>query len=314
MTLDDLRVFVAVCRAGSLSAVARELACTQSAVSQHVKRLERETGMTLLERQARGVVPTHAGHVLCDAAADGIAGLDLALRRLGDLVSGDSGSVRVTTGGTTVRHFMSEAIVAFRQHYPKVNLEFQTETSSRSCFDALVADSLDLAWVTIGSPVRGIEQRTVVELPWVLAVRADDPLAGRTRIGVADLAGISLIRLPQNSTSGARLDAAFAERGIRSSSDTSVADWDTALLLAELGLGHAVVPALPGWPVPGNDGPLRLVPLPDLPPLPVGWAVRRWDALTPLARIFADSVARSCTEKGVDAHCQRQPGSAGTDQ
>src|SRR5687768_13252596 len=35
MTLDDLRVFVAVCRAGSLSSVARELGCTQSAVSQH---------------------------------------------------------------------------------------------------------------------------------------------------------------------------------------------------------------------------------------------------------------------------------------
>ncbi|MET9172705.1 LysR family transcriptional regulator [Streptomyces misionensis] len=301
MTLDDLRVFVAVCRAGSLSAVARELGRTQSAVSQHVKRLERETGVSLLERQPRGVVPTEAGRVLRDAAADGIAGLDLALRRLGDLVNGDSGTVRVTTGGTTVRHFMSEAIVAFRQRHPKVSLEFQTETSSRSCFDALVADKLDLAWVTIGGPVRGIEQRTVVELPWVLAVRADDPLAARSRIDVADLAGISLIRLPQNSTSGIRLDAAFAELGIRGSSDTSVADWDTALLLAELGLGHAVVPALPDRPSPGDDGPLRLVPIPGLPPLPVGWAVRRWDALAPLARAFADTVAACCTGRGGNA-------------
>ncbi|MEU2774488.1 LysR family transcriptional regulator [Streptomyces sp. NPDC007162] len=300
MTLDDLRVFVAVCRAGSLSAVARELDCTQSAVSQHVKRLERETGVSLLERQPRGVVPTPAGRVLRDAAADGIAGLDLALRRLADLVNGDHGSVRVTTGGTTVRHFMPEAIVAFRQRFPKVNLEFQTETSSRSCFDALAADDLDLAWVTIGGPVRGIEQRTVVDLPWVLAVRADDPLSSRARIDVTDLADIRLIRLPQNSTSGTRLDAAFAELGIRSSSDTSVADWDTALLLTELGLGHAVVPALPGWQVPGDAGHLRLVPIPDLPTLPVGWAVRRWDALTPLARIFADTVADSCTDRATN--------------
>ncbi|MEV0483985.1 LysR family transcriptional regulator [Streptomyces sp. NPDC050508] len=296
MTLEDLRVFVAVCRAGSLSAVARELDRTQSAVSQHVKRLEREAGVSLLERRPRGVVPTHAGRVLCEAASDSIAGLDLALRRLGDLVNGDSGSVRVTTGGTTVRHFMSEAVVAFRRRYPKVGLEFRTETSSRNCFDALTAGDLDLAWVTIDGPVRGIEQRPVVALPWVLAVRADDPLAARPRVDAADLSGISLIRLPRNSTSGARLDAAFAQLGVRSSSDTGVADWDTALLLAELGLGHAVVPVLPGWEVPG-DGPLRLVPVPDLPPLPVGWAVRRWDALTPLARVFADTVADSCTEK-----------------
>ncbi|SDM98713.1 LysR family transcriptional regulator [Streptomyces wuyuanensis] len=297
MTLDDLRVFVAVCRAGSLSAVARDLGCTQSAVSQHVKRLERETAVSLLERHPRGVAPTLAGRLLCEAAADSIAGLDLTLRRLGDLVHGESGSVRVTTGATSVRHFMSEAVVAFRRQYPKVSLEFQTENSSRSCFDALVTSDLDLAWITIGGPVRGIEQRPVVELPWVLAVRDDDPLAGRSHVDVTELGAIRLVRLPRNSTSGNRLDAALAELGIRISSDTSVADWDTALLLVELGLGHALVPALPGWQVPGDDGHLRLVPVSALPPLPVGWAVRRWDALPPLARVFADTVAYHCGER-----------------
>ncbi|GAA3997981.1 LysR family transcriptional regulator [Streptomyces plumbiresistens] len=298
MTLDDLRVFVAVCRAGSLSAVARDLSCTQSAVSQHVKRLERETGVSLLERQPRGVVPTTAGRILCDAAAEGIGGLDLALRRLGDLVNGESGSVRITTGGTTVRHFMAEAIVSFRRRYPRVSLEFQTETSSRGCFDALLASNLDLAWITIGGPVRGIEQRPVVDLPWVLAVRPDDPLAAHTHIDVSDLTGIRLVRLPPNSTSGAHLDAVFAELGIRAGSDTSVADWDTALLLAELGLGHAVVPAVPGLATPA-DGGLRLLPIPTLPPLSVGWAVRRWDALSPLARAFADTVADQCAETSI---------------
>ncbi|MFB7057317.1 LysR family transcriptional regulator [Streptomyces vinaceus] len=297
MTLDDLRVFVAVCRAGSLSAVARDLGCTQSAVSQHVRRLEKQTGTELLERHARGVLPTEAGRILLAAAADGIAGLDGALRRLDELVRGDSGSVRITTGATTVRHFMSEAVVGFRRRHPQVSLEFQTENSSRSCFDALAADDLDLAWITIGRPVRGIEQRPVMELPWVLAVRADDPFAARPRIEPADLTGIRHIRLPENSASRAHLDAAFAESGIRIRSDTGVADWDTALLLAELGLGHAVVPALPGWRVPGSDGPLRLVPIPALPPLAVGWAVRRWAALSPLARVFADDVARSCTAR-----------------
>ncbi|MFJ3977603.1 LysR family transcriptional regulator [Streptomyces sp. NPDC090021] len=294
MTLDDLRVFVAVCRAGSLSAVARDLGCTQSAVSQHVRRLEKQTGTGLLERHARGVVPTEAGRILQAAAADGLAGLDGALRRVADLVRGGGGTVRITTGATTVRHFMSEAVVSFRRGHPGVSLEFQTENSSRSCFGALAAGDLDLAWITIGAPVRGIEQRPVMELPWVLAVGADDPLAGRTGLTPDELADIRHIRLPQNSASRAHLDAALAESGIHVRSDTSVADWDTALLLAELGLGHAVVPALPGWQVPGTDGPLRLVPVPALPPLAVGWAVRRWAALSPPALAFADEVARSC--------------------
>lgn len=299
MTLDDLRVFVAVCRAGSLSAVARDLGRTQSAVSQHVKRLEREMGVALLERHTRGVVPTQAGRVLQAAAAHGIAGLDLAVRSIQESVRGDVGSVRVTTGATTLRHFMSEAVVAFHRRYPRASLEFQTESSSRRCFDALVADDLDLAWVTIGDRVRGIEQRPVVDLPWVLAVRADDPLAARPRIEVADLADIRHIRLPARSTSRAHLDAAFAGLGVPHRSDTSVADWDTAILLAELGLGHAVVPALPGRFTDGGDA-LRFVPIPALPPLSVGWAVRSWDALTPLARAFADTVRRTCERTGTD--------------
>ncbi|MCX5332266.1 MULTISPECIES: LysR family transcriptional regulator [unclassified Streptomyces] len=290
MTLDDLRVFVAVCRAGSLSAVARELGCTQSAVSQHVKRLERETGVALLERQPRGVSPTRAGRLLETAAAEGISGLDLAVRQLRDLVDGESGFVRVATGATTVRHFMGDAVVEYRRRYPRVNLEFRTVSSGRGSFDALADGTLDLAWITLGPPVRGIEQRVVAELPWVLAVRSDDPLAGRERLeAAADLTDVRLIGLPPNSASAAHLDAACAELGVRFAYDTSVADWDTALLLAELGVGRAVVPVLPGLAATGS-GELRPIPLPDLRPLPVGWAVRRWDALSPPARAFADTV------------------------
>ncbi|MGF1428135.1 LysR family transcriptional regulator [Kitasatospora sp. LaBMicrA B282] len=287
MTLDDLRVFVAACESGNLSAVARELSRTQSAVSQHVRRLETELGLPLLERRPRGVAPTQAGRILHRAAVQGLGQLDLALRQLRDLRTGDRGTVRITTGATTMRHFMTGAVVRFRREHPDVNLEFRTESSSRSCFDALAAGEADLAWVTIGAAVRGIEQRPVIELPWVLAVHAADPLAERTLIEPADLSAIHPIRLPGNSIARARLDG---ELGYLQGPTTSVADWDSAVLLAELGLGHAVVPALPGWRAADLPA-LRLIPIPALPPLPVGWAVRQWDALSPLAREFADSVS-----------------------
>lgn len=293
MTLDDLRVFVAVCRTGSLSAVARDLSCTQPAVSQHIRRLERELGLSLLERHPRGVVPTPAGVLLQNAAAGGLGDIDHALRRLSDLVHGEAGSVRITTGATTVRHFMSDAIVAFRRRHPQVSLEFETAHSSRRCFDALIAGGLDLAWISLGAPVKGIEQHPVIELPWVLAVHREDPLAMKPLIATADLAGIQLIGLPESTTSRARLDAWFTERGIRPASHTSVADWDTALLLAELGLGHAIVPDLPGWHGPGHPD-LRLIPIPELPTLWAGWAVRRWDALSSMAKAFAETVSHKC--------------------
>ncbi|MFF7634806.1 LysR family transcriptional regulator [Kitasatospora sp. NPDC008050] len=298
MTLDDLRVFVAACESGNLSAVARELSRTQSAISQHVRRLETELGLTLLERRPRGVAPTQAGRILHRAAAQGLGHLDLALRELRDLRTGERGTVRVTTGATTMRHFMTAAVVEFRRQHPDVDLEFRTETSSRSCFDALAAGEADLAWITIGAPVRGVEQRPVVQLPWVLAVHAEDPLAQRESIDPADLARIRPIRLPENSVARAQLDGQLAhhedETAAGTNATTSVADWDTAVLLAGIGLGHAVVPALPGWRA--SDHPtLRLVPIPGLPPLAVGWAVRQWGALPTLAQEFAETVATQAT-------------------
>ncbi|MFC4051054.1 LysR substrate-binding domain-containing protein [Actinomadura syzygii] len=288
MTLDDLRVFVAVCAAGNLSAVARDLSCSQSAVSQHVKRLERETGLALLERRPRGVVPTGAGRVLERAAAEGIAGLDAALRRLDDLRRGVGGTVRVATGATTVRHFMAAGVAAFRERRPETALQFETAGSSRRCLEAVRAHAADLAWVTVGPPLDGVEQRPSRELPWMLAVHSGDPLAERASVAPADLSGIRHIELPEHSTSRVHLEAHLGRHGVRLTSTTSVADWDTALLLAELGLGHAILPALPGWG--RGRGGVRLVPIPDLPPLAAGWAARRWDALSPLAAEFAETV------------------------
>jgi DNA-binding transcriptional LysR family regulator len=298
MTLDDLRVFVAVCEAQNLSAVARGLSCSQSAVSQHIKRLERELGLVLLERRPRGVVPTGAGQVLYRAAADGIAGLASAVRQLDELRRGAGGTVRIVTGATSVRHFMADAVATFRRRYPEVALEFQTESASRRCTDAVHAHRADLAWITIGAPTGQMEQRPVLELPWVLAVRRDDPLADRNAIRPADLASIRHIQLPDNSTSRLALEHHLAGHHIRLASSTSVADWDTALLLAELGLGHAIVPALPAWRRAAHDA-VRLVPIPDLPPLAAGWAVRQWTALTPLAAAFAETVTVHLTADGL---------------
>src|SRR5512139_285361 len=199
VTLDDLRVFVSVCEAGNLSAVARTLSCSQSAVSQHVKRLEKETGVALLERRPRGVVPTEAGRILYQAALGGIASLDAALRRLDELRGGDAGTVKITTGGVTVRHFMADAITAFRARHLHVMLEFHSAQSARRCLQMLQAGGADLAWITLGTPHPGIEQRPVITLPWVLVVHRDDPLAEREAIEPSDLAGIRYLAHPENS-------------------------------------------------------------------------------------------------------------------
>jgi DNA-binding transcriptional LysR family regulator len=290
VTLDDLRVFITAYETGNLSAVARSLSCTQSAVSQHIKRLEHETGLVLIERQPRGVAPTQAGRILYQAALGGIASLDAALRQLGELRDGHGGTISITTGGTTVRHFMADAIVAFRRRHPDVTLQFTSAYSTPRCIELLHAGLADLAWITLGQPLPGIEHRPVASLPWVLVVHADDPLAARHSIGPRDLTGIRYIAYPEGSTSRQRLEENFVRLGVSRPDPVGVADWDTAILLAELGIGHAIVPALPRL-ITSLGTPLRAIPIPALNTLAVGWAARRWSALSPLATEFAELVA-----------------------
>lgn len=292
VTLDDLRVFITVCETRNLSAVARTLRCTQSAVSQHMKRLEKETGLALIEREPRGVTPTPAGRILYQAAVRGIASLDAVLRQLGELRDGRGGTVSITTGGVSVRHFMAEAIVAFRGRHPDVTLEFRSAYSTSRCIELLHGGLADLAWVTFGQPHPGIQYRPVIDLPWVLAIRAGDPLATQAAIEPGDLPAIRYIAYPEGSASRQQLEERLARLGVSSPRPVGVADWDTALLLAELGIGHAILPALPRLAGPSAASPVRTIPIPALDPLTVGWAVRQWNVLSPPATEFAELVAR----------------------
>ncbi|MBT2384272.1 LysR family transcriptional regulator [Streptomyces sp. ISL-11] len=295
MTLDDLKVFVMVCEARNLSAVAREMNCSQSAVSQHVRRLEKETGLALMERQPRGVAPTSAGRILQRAASDGLTALGEGLRLLEELRTGRGGCVVIATGATTIRNFMGAAIKDFCRAFPDVGLEFHTERSSHRCLDVLRSGACDLAWVTIAADAtdaQGVEQRPVVSLEWVLAVRPDDPLAGESALRAEDLARTRLIRPPEGTSSGRQVEHYLGAHGLPPRATTTRAtDWDTALLLAEMGLGHALIPAAPGLVGQSADS-VRLIPVTGIPSLDVGWAARQWSALSPAAQEFAATVTR----------------------
>ncbi|MGW3370105.1 LysR family transcriptional regulator [Streptosporangium canum] len=290
MTLDDLRVFVEVCERGSFTAVARALSCSQSAVSQHVRRLEREFGLSLLERRPRGVLPTSAGRLLRDAAVAGVGRIDAVALQLRALAAGGAGEVRVSSGAATVRHFMPEAILELRRRHPGVQLTLRTQPTSRACLTDLAANRADIALISISGPIADVELRPIVDLQWSLAVSRDDPMAARASLSAAELADIPNIVLPVSSSSRGRLEAVFGEGVLP---PQAVSDWDTALLLAELGVSRAVVATVPNpnW-APSVHPALRLVPIPELPGPTAGWAARSWADLDPPAVEFAELVAR----------------------
>lgn len=187
--------------AGNLAAVARQLGRTQPAVSQHVRALEREFGQRLFHRQARGVVPTRAGRVLHHGVIEALGTIARAERRMREAEANDPGPVRVVTGGTTVRHFLKDALMRFQMAHPHVELRFRTAHSTARCMELLVRDEADLAFVTAGTHAHHVDQVVLIEMPRYLICRAGDHLAASGAVKAKDLANMAYVALPDESES-----------------------------------------------------------------------------------------------------------------
>jgi DNA-binding transcriptional LysR family regulator len=285
MTLEDLRSLIAVFECGSFSAAARRLGCSQPAVSQQIQRLESELGLRLFERQSRAVVATQAGESLVRAAGESLDVLERAVRRFGALRDGDAGTLVVTTGGTTVKHFMRAAVKQFRRAHPQVKMQFRAAMSSAECLEMLLRDPVDLAFITQGEAVDGILQQPLLELDYVLLTGRDHPLAQRKSLRLRDLDGLECIGLVEGRTSRDQLSQALARQGVQLAMVMTVCDWDTAINLVELGLGSTIVPSWHAHAAVSGAGVVA-VPIAGLAPIKVGWALREsYEPLKP-AREF----------------------------
>lgn len=285
MTFEELRSLLAVNECKSFSAAARRLGCSQPAVSQHIQRLETELGLRLFEREQKGVKATPAGEVMVRAASESLSTLEQALQHFAALRDGESGSLTMTTGGTTVKHFMRGAIKHWRRKYPRVKLQFRTASSSSECIEMLLREPIDLAFVTIGPEIEGVRQVPLLELDYVLLAPRSHPLAQRSTLSLRDLAGLERIALVERTTSSSQLSAALRKHGLEVEPSMSVCDWDTAIHLVELGLGCSIVPS---WHAHAAKSGAAVVatPIEGLPPMRVGWALRASHALLPPARDF----------------------------
>ena len=287
MTLEDLRVFVAVGETGSLSAVARCLGCTQPAVSQHITRLERELDVELLKRSRQGVEPTAAGRALLDTAVESLTALKDGLARLDELKGHAAQSLTIATGATSVRHFLRDTVVRFRRNHPHISLQFVPANTTQRCLQLVKTGAADLALVTVRDSEPGVEQRTLAQQDLRLLVPQGDKLGTRKRMRLRDMEDMHYIGLSSETTSANSIDLAFRAKGIRVSRSMTVDDFDTACLFVELGLGYAIVPAVQAASF-CKSAEVAAVPIVGLAPLSLGLAARRWQSLGAIAHEFVE--------------------------
>ncbi|HEY5633715.1 MAG TPA: LysR family transcriptional regulator [Burkholderiaceae bacterium] len=196
VTLRQFRYFIAVADGGAVSAAARELNISQSAVTTAVRGLEDELGVRLFERSSRGVTLTPDGHRLLASARRVIAAVADATHALRAEPADLAGQLSIGVTPLVAGYYLSELLSRFTRACPGVEVSV-IEDEPRYLEHLLINGEVDVA-IMIASAL-GDRQALATEIltrsPNRLWVASSHPLAARDDVALADAAREPMIVL-----------------------------------------------------------------------------------------------------------------------
>ncbi|WP_327749425.1 LysR family transcriptional regulator [Streptomyces europaeiscabiei] len=246
MELTVWRTFVTVCRLGSLSAAAAALNHTQSAVSRQIAGLERQLGVPLMERHARGVRPTPVGEVFRRHALATLNEADRAVRAVRDV--GDGAAHRPLAVGATpslAAGVVPEAIRGLLRQTGSIRWSLLPGLSAQ-LHNRVIDGDLDIAVVTDAPPglpnESRLERRFLGLDAMVVVLPVGHPQAGRGPVHIQTLADQSWAE--DNDGSAALLRQHAARAGTSARIDLTAADLPGKLALVATGHAIALIPGV----------------------------------------------------------------------
>ena len=130
MEFKQLEAFASVVRLGSFSRAAEALFLTQPTVSAHVMALERELGVKLVARLAKGAAPTETGKILYEYAQSMLSLRDDAVEKCKNRGGEVCGKVNIAASTVTYQYVLPRVMSLFRQSYPNITFDIQSMDSA----------------------------------------------------------------------------------------------------------------------------------------------------------------------------------------
>ncbi len=297
-TLRQLQFFVAAAEQGSVSGAARALSISQSSVTEAIRALEDDLGVTLFDRQARGIDITHKGSAFLRHARQILA--DVATARTTFTDEAETAAGRLSLGVTSLvaGYVLSDILSRFRRAFPQVDLNV-IEDNGDYLQHLLIGGELDVA-VLLTSSVKdrmALHVETLLVSPYRLWLPLAHPLAQQEAIALDELAGQPLIQLmvDEIEESTRHLMAALAVKPKIAFRTRSV---EAVRSLVATGAGLAILPSLVyrPWSLEGDRIEIRDVSG-DLPSVQVGLAWRRGAPLAPPALNFIRSAQSAISSR-----------------
>jgi len=211
--LRQLEIFVKVAEFGSFSKAAEALYLTQPTVSEHIRTLEDEVGVRLLDRLGRGAAITRAGQLLLSYAQRMLA-LSREARQAMDGFQGRmSGELLIGASTIPGEYVLPAMIGRFKEKYPDISITLLIG-DSQTAVDWVAEGRAELGVVGARLSHRGVEYKELMPDEVVVVVPGTHPWHGRKQIALEELRSEPLLIRERGSGTRAALEGALAEAGM----------------------------------------------------------------------------------------------------
>ncbi|MFB6438751.1 LysR family transcriptional regulator [Streptomyces sp. NPDC056411] len=248
ITWERLRIFAAVARLGSVGAAAEALHITGPAVSQQLRKLEKEARCRLIERDGRGIRLTSAGQLLAASAQSMVATLADAERDLANLHGLVAGPLRIGCVASALRALLPQVLHRLTERHPRLEPSLRDGEAvdmipmlQQRRLDAVVTESWTHRPAHMPS---GVRTTRLLHEDAQLAVPQGHPLADRESVALSELRGELWTSCPEGSDAHEGLRQLLRAHEVEANVRYCVSDYATQLHLVAAGLAVTLVPRM----------------------------------------------------------------------
>lgn len=243
MELRQLIAFKEVAAHSSFTAAATHLHLTQSAVSQQIKALEDECGVTLFDRSGRLVRLTNAGQVLLTHVERILAQVENARVEMAEMAGGARGRCRLAALPSVAAYILPRALAAFQRRYPAVEVQLMESVQSQ-LLEWVQQGIVDFSIIALPVHDPHLQSMPLLHDEFVLVVPKDHVFASRRIVRLAELATERFIFYPKGAGGREQFIEACHQAGFEPQVAFESEDRETMLGLVAAGVGITFLPRI----------------------------------------------------------------------
>lgn len=239
--LTDLRLFLHVHAAGTITGGAQRAHMTLASASERIRGMEDTLGVPLLVRERHGVRATAAGRTLLHHARTVLGQIDRMHGELDQYGQGLRGHVRLLCNTAALSEYLPEVLGGFLARYPRISVDVQ-ERPSADIADAMRAGAADLGILADSADLQGLQTHPFRHDPLVLVVARDHALARSACVSLAEIAACDVIGLAEGSALQDHIAQHARRAGAPLNYRVRLRSFDAICRLAGQGIGVGIVP------------------------------------------------------------------------